>query len=40
LSNVEESTVISEKQSEANQDITKMIESLRMISKDMLNTEI
>jgi Methyl-accepting chemotaxis protein len=40
LSNVEESTVISEKQSEANEDITKMIESLRRISKDMINTEI
>jgi hypothetical protein len=37
LNNVEESTIITEKQSKANEDITKMIDSLRKISKDMLD---
>lgn len=40
LNNVEESTIITEKQSEANEDITKMIDSLRQISRDMLDMEI
>lgn len=40
LNNVEESTIITEKQSEANEDITKMIDSLRQISKDMLDMKI
>lgn len=39
LENVEESTVITEKQSNANENITKMIDSLRKISKDMLDME-
>lgn len=37
VNNVEESTIITEKQSKANEDITKMIDSLRKISKDMLD---
>lgn len=37
LDNVEESTMITEKQLKTNEDITKMIDSLRKISKDMLD---
>ena len=37
LDNVEESNIIAEKQSQANEGITKMIDSLRKISSDMLN---
>jgi hypothetical protein len=39
LNNVEESTIITEIQSKANEDIAKMIESLRKISYDMINIE-
>ena len=37
LNNVEESTIITEKQLKANEDITKMIDSLRKVSKDMMD---
>jgi len=39
LNNVEESTIITENQSKANEDIAKIIDSLRKIAKDMVDME-
>lgn len=39
LNNVEESTIIAENQSKANEDIAKIIDSLRELAKDMVDME-
>lgn len=39
LKNVEESTIITENQSKANEDIAKIIDSLRELAKDMVDME-